>query len=82
VESHKTAGNPTGLSSRLKRESRNIITAGLSGHQDFLISSMGGGGLSATKVIFRWLMILSTETYSMRKAMTFIVPPHRTPARG
>jgi hypothetical protein len=40
AEKPKSAGNQPGLSSRPKKESRNILFAGLGGHQDFLISSL------------------------------------------
>jgi len=36
----KSVGNPTDLSSRAKRESTSILTAGLSGHQNFLIGQV------------------------------------------
>ena len=39
----KSAGNQTDLSSPSKRELKNILTAGLSGHQNFLISEMRRG---------------------------------------
>jgi len=36
----KRAGDPTGLPSQAKRESRRISSAGLCGHQNFLIGQV------------------------------------------
>jgi hypothetical protein len=43
TEALKSVRNPTGLSSRLKRESRRIFSGGLSGHQEFLRDGMRWG---------------------------------------
>jgi hypothetical protein len=39
----KSAGNQPDLSCRAKRKSRKILSRGLSGHQDFLISELRRG---------------------------------------
>ena len=45
----KIVGNPIDLSSQTKRESRNILTAGLGGHQNFLIDKIRRRGSLGNK---------------------------------